>query len=291
MPGKGLIVRQRSLIAITAALAAGALTLTACGLARQRRQGLGLRQRRRHHRRHRRRRPADRRPVRHGPRYQELRGPRRAQRQQEGVRQGRHLQDRGPRRPGAAVRRPAERLEIRLGAGSSRCRRPPELLRRRVDAEGLRRQQAGRGLPGQHRTGPHPGRGLAEEEGPPVQVVLPHLDHGRHPGPVRRAVRLQHGQEEEGLRHRRQEDLRLGPRRDLHRGVQEARRQGGRHRAHQPRRQGLLRGRHQGQELGCRGRLLRRRVPAGRPAEQADWRPPAPRSRWWAATASRTTRS
>ncbi|GAT81523.1 branched-chain amino acid ABC transporter substrate-binding protein [Streptomyces sp. F-3] len=31
MPGKGLIVRQRSLIAITAALAAGALTLTACG--------------------------------------------------------------------------------------------------------------------------------------------------------------------------------------------------------------------------------------------------------------------
>jgi branched-chain amino acid transport system substrate-binding protein len=30
-PGKGLIVRQRSLIAITAALAAGALTLTACG--------------------------------------------------------------------------------------------------------------------------------------------------------------------------------------------------------------------------------------------------------------------
>jgi branched-chain amino acid transport system substrate-binding protein len=31
VPGKGLIVRQRSLIAITAALAAGALTLTACG--------------------------------------------------------------------------------------------------------------------------------------------------------------------------------------------------------------------------------------------------------------------
>ncbi len=31
MPGKGLIVRQRSLIAVTAALAAGALTLTACG--------------------------------------------------------------------------------------------------------------------------------------------------------------------------------------------------------------------------------------------------------------------
>lgn len=31
MPRKGLIVRQRSLIAITAALAAGALTLTACG--------------------------------------------------------------------------------------------------------------------------------------------------------------------------------------------------------------------------------------------------------------------
>lgn len=46
--------------------------------------------------------------------------------------------------------------------------------------------------------------------------------------------------------------------RHLHRRVQEARRPGGRHRAHQPGHQGLLLGRHQGEELRRRRRLLRR---------------------------------
>ncbi len=88
--------------------------------------------------------------------------------------------------------------------------------------------------PGQHRPLADPGPGLAHREEAPVQDLLPHRDHRRHPGSVRRAVRLQRLQEDEGLRHRRQEDLRRGPRRHLHRRVQEARRQGRRYRAHQP---------------------------------------------------------
>ncbi len=272
VPGKGLIVRQRSLIAITAALAAGALHPHRLRLARRRRR-LGLRQRRQrwwHHRRHRRRRPADRRPVRAGPRHQELGGSRGQDGQQGELRRGRQVRDRSPRRPGPALRRPAERHPARRQRRRPRRRRPAELLGRRVHAEGLRHGQTGRGLPGQHQPRAHPGRRLADQEGPPLQVVLPHRDHGRHPGPVRRPVRLQRLQEAQGLRHRRQEDLRRRSRQDLHRGVQEARRPGRRHRAHQPGHQGLQRGRHQGQELRRRRRLLRRRIPAGRPAQQAD---------------------
>ncbi len=152
-----------------------------------------------------------------------------------------------------------------------RRRRPPELLRRRVHAEGLRRRQTRRGLPRQHRPHPDPGPGLAErQKGPPVQVVLPHRNHRRRPGPLRRPVRLQRRQEEEGLRHRRQEDLRRRTRRHLHRRIQETRRQSRRHRTHRPRHQGLLRRRHQGEELRRGRRLLRRRIPPGRPAQQAD---------------------
>ncbi len=112
-----------------------------------RRQQQQQRRQRHHHRGHRPRRPAHRRPVRPRPRHQELRRPRRQAGQREEVRRRRHLQAPGPRRPGPALLRPAERQQARRQQGRPRRRRPPELLRRRIHAEGPRRRQARPGLP------------------------------------------------------------------------------------------------------------------------------------------------
>ncbi len=56
----------------------------------------------------------------------------------------------------AALLRPAEREQVRRRQGSPRRRRPAELLRRRVHAEGPRRREARPGLPRQHLALPHP---------------------------------------------------------------------------------------------------------------------------------------
>ena len=55
-----------------------------------------------------------------------------------------------------------------------------------------------------------------------VPDLLPHLHHRRHPGPVRRAVPVLGGGHQEGRDHPRQEGLRPGPGRRVHRGVQDA---------------------------------------------------------------------
>lgn len=216
--------------------------------------------------RHRPRRPADRRPVRTRPGHQELRRAGRQDGQQEQRSRRRHLQAPGPgrRRPGR--HRPAERHQVHRRRQGPRRGRPAQLRRRPVHAEGLRRRRHGAGLPGQHQPRADPGQGLAvRQEGAAVRHVLPHLHHRRHPGPVRGEVHVRGRGTQVRLRHRRQEDLRRGPRRNLLHGVQEARRQGGRLRPHQPRGPRLLLRRQQGRQVQGRLRLLRRRVPGRRP--------------------------
>lgn len=164
---------------------------------------------RRNDRRYRPRRPADRRPLGPGHRHPELRRARREDCQQERGGQGRHVRARAPRRRGTGPAGPAERHQARRRRGRHGRRRPAELRRRPVHAEGLRRRRPCPGLARQHQPRPDPGRGVAgRREGAAVRHVLPRVHHRRHPGPVRGAVPLQRGEAEEGLRHRRQEDLR-----------------------------------------------------------------------------------
>ena len=186
------------------------------------------------------------------------------------------------------VLRPAERHQARRQQGRPRRRRPAEL---RPSPSPCRRSSTTPSSPRSPRPTPTPPSprartGTRASKERPFKSYFRTATTDAVQGPLRRAVPLQRRQEEEGLRHRRQEDLRRRPRRHLQGRVQEARRQGRRHRARQPRDQGLLRGRHQGQELRRRRRLLRRRVPR-RPARSASRsRRPAPRSRSSAATAS-----
>ena len=116
----------------------------------------------------------------------------------------------------------------------------------------------------------------------PYPKLLPHLHDRLDPGPVRGALPVREGRHQGGRDGQRQEDLRPGPGQRLHRGVHQARRQDRRGRDDQPRRRQVRRRHQQDQALEPEGRVLRRRVPAGRSVLAADEgrRPQRPAHGW-----------
>ena len=138
-------------------------------------------------------------------------------------------------------------------------------------------------LPGQHQPAPDPGRGLRDAPKRHVQDVLPHLHHRRRPGPVRRAVPLRtQGIKKVATIHDKK-TYGQGLVDAFTDGVQEARRQGRRGRDDQPRRRRTSTpSSPRSSPVEAAGRLLRRRVPAGRSALAADEgrRPQRPAHGW-----------
>ena len=147
-------------------------------------------------------------------------------------------------RRGQARRRQERRDQAGVRQGRRRCRRHAELQRRAERAAGAGLGQDHHGLAGQHQPVADPGRRLRDRPGAHVPELLPHLHHRLDPGPVRGALPVREGRHQEGRDGPRQEDLRPGPRRRVHRGVHEARRQDRRGRDDQPRRRQVRR-RHQ----------------------------------------------
>ena len=88
--------------------------------------------------------------------------------------------------------------------------------------------------------------------------VLPDLHHRHRPGRFCGELPAEHGRDQEGRHHPRQEDLRSGSGGRLHRRSTRARRRDRGSRDHQPGRQGLRVRHHQGQGCQPGSRLLRR---------------------------------
>ncbi len=109
-----------------------------------------------------------------------------------------------------------------------------------------------RGLAGQHQPVADPGRRLRDRPGAHLPELLPHLHDRLDPGPVRGALPVREGRHQGGRDGPRQEDLRPGPGRRVHRRVQEARRQDRRGRDDQPRRRQVRRRHQQDQAVATR---------------------------------------
>ena len=126
--------------------------------------------------------------------------------------------DRRPGRPGPARHRQERRHQAGRRRRRRRRRRHAELLGRPVGAAGAERRQHRPDLAGQHQPDPDPGRQPGEPEARPYPDVLPHLHHRRVQGPFAAKYLSRRGHQER-CHDPRQEGLRPGSRRGLHRRV------------------------------------------------------------------------